>query len=153
MAIQEFYERREWVTLSGDSLAFAPHLRRDPLAGVSARPILFQFAKGDTPGPSLSRILGAGDLADRATFFRTDLAVAENPAFLVGAGRLGVPQDPHLLLHVIDHPAAAPVALGYQEQIATFFATDGTVIIHPEPARFFEVPIEGPLPEDVYYIP
>jgi hypothetical protein len=34
-----------------------------------------------------------------------------------------------------------------QEQIATFFASDGTEIIHPEPARLFEVAIQGPLPE------
>jgi hypothetical protein len=45
------------------------------------------------------------------------------------------------------------IALGAQEQIATFFATDGTEIIHPEPARFFEVPIQGPLPEDLNFIP
>ncbi|HKY27576.1 MAG TPA: hypothetical protein VJM12_06480 [Pyrinomonadaceae bacterium] len=153
MAIQELYDRREWVTLSGDSLAFAPHLRRDPLGGVPAKSVLYQYAKGDTQGPSLSRLLRAGDLADRATLFRTDLAVAEKPEFLVGAGRLGVPQDPHLLMGQIDHQAAAAVALGYQEQIATFFATDGSVIIHPEPARFFEVPIELPLPQGVYYVP
>jgi len=34
-----------------------------------------------------------------------------------------------------------------------FFDTDGTVIIHPEPARFFEVPIILPLPEDLNFIP
>src|SRR5262249_5054217 len=30
---------------------------------------------------------------------------------------------------------------------------DGTEAIHPEPARFFEVPINLPLPEDLNYIP
>jgi hypothetical protein len=33
-----------------------------------------------------------------------------------------------------------PIARGAQEQVATFFETDGQVIIQPEPARFFEVP-------------
>ena len=33
-----------------------------------------------------------------------------------------------------------------------FFAWDGDVITHPEPERFFEVPIELPLPEDVNFI-
>ena len=28
----------------------------------------------------------------------------------------------------------------------------GTVFIHPEPARFFEVPVVGPLPESLNYI-
>jgi hypothetical protein len=41
---------------------------------------------------------------------------------------------------------------GAHEQIATFFATDGEVIIHPEPARFFETPIRGPLPESLDFI-
>jgi len=30
---------------------------------------------------------------------------------------------------------------------------DGTVVIRPETIRFFEVPVEGPLPEDLNYIP
>jgi hypothetical protein len=34
-----------------------------------------------------------------------------------------------------------------------FFASDGTEIIHPEPARFFETPVRGPLPEDFNWIP
>lgn len=40
-----------------------------------------------------------------------------------------------------------------QEQIARFFASDGKEIIHPEPQRFFEAPIAGPLPEDLGFIP
>jgi len=32
-------------------------------------------------------------------------------------------------------------------------AWDGAVITHPEPERFFEVPIELPLPEDLNFIP
>jgi hypothetical protein len=44
------------------------------------------------------------------------------------------------------------IALGAQSQIAMFFASDGETIVHPEPARFF-VPIQGPLPEDLNYIP
>jgi hypothetical protein len=36
--------------------------------------------------------------------------------------------------------------------VATFFASDGRVVIDPEPARFFELPISSPLPEDLGYI-
>jgi hypothetical protein len=46
-----------------------------------------------------------------------------------------------------------PIALGVQQQIATFFASDDTMVIHPEPAQFFEVPIVLPLPEDFNFIP
>jgi hypothetical protein len=47
------------------------------------------------------------------------------------------------------------VALAAQKQIATFFATDGTEIIHPvaDPnhPEYFETPIKGPLPEGLNY--
>jgi hypothetical protein len=33
------------------------------------------------------------------------------------------------------------------------FASDGTAIVHPEPARSFEVPIQEPLREDLNFIP
>jgi hypothetical protein len=41
------------------------------------------------------------------------------------------------------------IALGAQAQIAILLASDGETIVHPEPARFFEVPIQGPLPGGV----
>ena len=42
--------------------------------------MLFQFAFGDqaSPNPNNMTILRAGDLADRAIFFRNDRAFAEN---------------------------------------------------------------------------
>src|SRR6185369_7722086 len=33
-----------------------------------------------------------------------------------------------------------------------FFATNGAAVIHPEPARFFETPIAGALPECLNFI-
>jgi hypothetical protein len=57
------------------------------------------------------------------------------------------------MLHVELPGLAGMIARGAQEQIATFFETEGQTVIHPEPARFFETPIQGPLPEDLSYIP
>jgi hypothetical protein len=66
---------------------------------------------------------------------------------------VGSGQQPHrLLVAVLDIPGYRAIVRGAQEQVATFFATDGAVVIHPEPARFFEVPISLPLPEDLNYI-
>jgi hypothetical protein len=146
MAIQELVENTKWVSHSGDPLAYAPYLRKHPLAGVPAKSMIYQFAKGDQvgPNPNVTAILGAGDLTDRATFYRHDLAYAENP---------GLPKNPHGFIVSISNPVFKPIALAAQEQIAVFFDTDGTVIIHPEPARFFEVPIILPLPEDLNFIP
>jgi Calx-beta domain/Bacterial virulence factor lipase N-terminal len=147
MAIQEVFENTEWVSQSGNPVAYAPHLRKAPLAGVPAKSVIIQFAKGDqiVPNPTATALLRAGDLADRTTFFRNDLAFAENPA---------APKNPHGFLTAISGvvPLAAEIALGAQRQIATFFASDGTVIFHPEPVRFFETPIVGPLPEHLNFI-
>jgi hypothetical protein len=142
--IQQFLENMEWVMQPGNPVAYAPYLRKAPLAGVPAKSVIVQFAKGDqaVPNPATTAMLRAGDLADRATFYRHDLAFAENP---------GLPKNPHGFMVLIG--AYGAIARGAQEQIATFFASDGTVIIHPEPMRFFEVPIRGPLPEGLNYIP
>lgn len=145
MPIQEVIEHTEWVSQSGDAVAYAPHIRSTPLAGVSAKSVIYQFAKGDqiVPNPGTTALLRAGELADHATFYRHDLAFAENPL---------LPTNPHGFLAALANPSFRAIARGVQEQIATFFATDGTVVIRPEPARFFEAPISLPPPENLNYI-
>jgi len=113
---------------------------------VPAKSVIIQFAKGDelVPNPTTTALLRAGDLADRATFFRNDLAFAANPSF---------PKNPHTFLTNL-FPPAFGVALGAQLQIALFFASDGTLVIDPDgPGPLFEVPIVPPLPEDLDFIP
>jgi hypothetical protein len=145
MPIQEVIDHTEWVSQAGNPVAYAPHVRKAPLAGVPAKSVIFQFAKGDqiVPNPATTALLRAGDLADRATFYRHDLAFAENPQ---------LPTIPHGFLTRLDILGFRAIARGAQEQIATFFATDGQVVIQPEPARYFETPIRGPLPEGLNYI-
>lgn len=145
MAIQEMFENTEWAMMSGDALAYIPHLRKVPLAGVPAKSIIFQFAKGDqnVPNPISSAMLRAGELADVATYYRHDLAFAEYPT---------LPRNGHDFMTSIANVAWRAIARGAQEQIAAFFASDGATIIHPQPARFFETPIQGPLPEGLNYI-
>jgi hypothetical protein len=101
--IQEVIDNTEWVSQSGNPVAYAPHLRQSPLHGTDPPPVIIQFAKGDqtVPNPTASAIFRAGDLDDRSTFYRNDLAGlrqqrghAEEPARLphqhrrrgVGAG-------------------------------------------------------------------
>jgi hypothetical protein len=148
MEVQEVFEWREWVSQTGNPVAFAPHLRKDPLPGVPLRPVLFQFATRDqiAPNPTNAAILRAGDLADRATIYRNDLAFAENSA---------VPKNPHMFMIRIDSPIplVRQIAFGAQEQIATFLASDGAVIMQPEPIRMFEELLDPGLFEDLDYIP
>ena len=147
MAIQEFFEHSEWVGMSADPTAYAAHLRKDPLAGVPAKPVIVVFSKGDQTiaNPWTTAVIRAGDLADRTILYRNDLAFAEDNR---------VPKNPHLFPFQIESPVplVRQTALGIQELIATFLASDGTEVIHPDPARFFEVPIAGSLPEDLNFI-
>jgi hypothetical protein len=147
MAIAQVLDRNEWVQQSANPVAYASFLRKQPLPGNAAKPVIFQFAKGDrtVPNPTTTAILRAGDLADTATFFRNDLAYANNA---------GVPKNPHTFLTNIGVPAAAAYAVGAQQQIAMFFATHGTTVIDPDYAGpFFEVPVNLPLTEALNYIP
>ena len=142
MAIQEVIDNTEWVSQSGNPVAYAPHLRKRPLHEIDPPPVIIQFAKGDqtVPNPTASAIFRAGDLTDRSTFFRNDLVRA--------ARGLGAPANPHTFLTNIGVPAVADLAIAAQQQIAIFFETDGAVIVDPDGAGpFFEVPIAGPLPE------
>jgi hypothetical protein len=146
--LQEWFDRAVWAAQAANPAAYAPHLRRVPFPGVSARPILFQFARGDqqAPNPNNTAILRAGDLADRAMLFRNDLLFAENPA---------VQKNPHGFMLGIGNPVPLRVAIArdVQRQIALFFVTDGATVIYPEPRRLFEWPISPPLPEGLNYIP
>jgi hypothetical protein len=146
-AIQEVLDDAVWASQSANPVAYAPHLRQDPLPGVPAKSVIVQFAKGDLidPNPATTAMLRAGGLADRATRFRNDLAFAEDPS---------VGKNPHqFMLHTELPGLAGMIARGAQEQIATFFESDGQEVIQPEPARFFETPIQGTLPEGLDFIP
>lgn len=148
MAIQQFMDNSEWAGQVGSPVSYAPHLRKDPLKGVPAKTVIFQNAKGDetVPNPTNTAIIRAGDLADRWTFYRNDLAFALNMA---------TPTNPHTFLTNVAAGGLGPlVALEAQAQIATFFATDGAVVIDPDGAGpLFEVPIVPPLPETTNFLP
>lgn len=144
--IQHFLENEEWVNQPADAVAYASHLQTNPLPGLTAKPVIIQFGKGDMslPNPMESAVVRAGSFASFTSFYRNDLAYADNPL---------VPKDPHTAILSINLPALRDIARGMQEQVATFFDSDGVEMIHPTPAQYFEVPIELPLPEDLSFIP
>ncbi len=118
-----------------------------PLLLPNGKKVMYQFAFGDqtVPNPTATALLRAGDLADRTLYFRNDLAFAANPA---------TPKNPHTFLTNVAVPSVAALALGAQLQIAVFLATEGAVVIDPDgPGPIFEVPIAGPLPETLNFIP
>jgi hypothetical protein len=147
IALQEYVEQAEWASQSGNPVAYAPYLRKSPLRGNPVKSVIFQIAKGDqtVPNPTGTAIIRAGELQDRVTYYRNDLARAANPA---------IPANPHTFLTNIANPAAAPIAIAAQRQIATFFSSNGALTIDPDGASpIFETPIIGPLPEGLNFIP
>ena len=147
-AIQLVLERNEWVQQSGNPVSYAPFIRKQPLRGNTAKPVIVQFAKGDqtVPNPTSTAIVRAGALADRTTLYRNDLAFAATGG--------AIPKNPHTFLTNIGLAAAAPFAVAAQMQIATFFASGGTTVIDPDgPGPIFETPIVLPLPEALNFLP
>ncbi len=162
MDIQQVIENGEWASQAGDAVAYAAYIRRKPLGGVPAKAVIVQFANGDrvVPNPTTTAILRAGDLADRATFVRTNLVFPVNPRPFPN----NIYLYPHAFLQIFADPALTAIALQAQQQIASFFALDGTnqnlnpfdgtQILDPDGASpVFEVPIVPPLPEALNYFP
>ncbi len=157
--IQNVFETLEWLTNSGDPIAFAPHLQVSPLSGVTARPVLMQFARGDmtVTNPANSMLIRVAGLQGSTWEYRHDLARAQAP---------DLPLDPHpfLVLFVslngssIQLPGldGISISLDAQGQIAGFLASDGQTI--PDPNQLsklifgfnvFQAP--GTLPFDFGY--
>ena len=146
MPIQRVIDRIAWAEQIVSPVAFAMLLRRTPPAGIPARPFIYQFARSDmnATNPASFDIVRAGDFADRVVLYRHDL----------NFGNEGVPPDSHAFMSSPNAPAHySRVTLGAQQQIATFFASDGTSMIHPTPTELWEVPVRTPLPEDLFFLP
>jgi hypothetical protein len=145
-AIRQVIDRVTWVEQTASSVAIAQFLRRSPPVGRAARPLILQFATADQAStiPSSMEMVRAGDLADRTHLYRHD----RNP------GDPGGVNYPHLYLFGVQLPPNfARVAFGAQRQIATFFASGGNTVIHPEPQELWDSPIAPPLPDDLMFTP
>ncbi len=93
----------------------------------------------------MSALIREGNLADRTMFYRHDLASAFDPR---------IPTNPHLFAAQPTSPNATvqAISLAAQEQLATFFASHGAMVIDLSPSEWFEVPLRGPLPETLNFI-
>ena len=149
LEIQQALEFSEMVSEAGLSPAlWSRYLRQAPLPGVPPKSVMYLFAKGDqtSVNPGTTLLLRAGNLADRTIYFRTDLAVAQDPTF---------PKNPHaFLVNTLSADLLTKtVALNGQEWIGVFLQSDGAAMSEPTPTDLFEMPIVGPLPETLNFIP
>ncbi len=128
-------------------VVWARHLRQHPLADLHPKSVIYQSGDTDQIATAMgtAAILRAGDLTDSTLRYRHDLAFAADPT---------IPKNPHTVLSAVTHPNAfyRSIARGFLDQVGVFFASSGTVVIKPEPARFFEVPIRTPVPENLNFI-
>jgi hypothetical protein len=145
--IQNYFENAEWYQMGGDPTAYAPHLKQSTLAGVPIKGVMFQIARGDMtmPNPASSTLIRNAWMREDTMMYRHDIARQAIPE---------LPANPHTFLVNVFTPAALPIALAAQTQIAGFFSTDGTTIpdINPLVRRLlgfnlFETP--AILPEDL----
>jgi hypothetical protein len=149
VAIQTVEDTSRWLGQQGDPVAWAPFIRKNPLPGDLAKSVIIQFARGDmtVPNPTATALIRSGDLTDRATFYRNDIA------FPLGLGL----HNPHTFLTSLPKP----IAIEPQIQIGVFFASDGALTIDPDSVGLlppsvpplFETPIAGSLPEDLGFLP
>jgi hypothetical protein len=149
VAIQTVEDTSRWLGQQGDPVAWAPFIRKSPLPGDLAKSVIVQFARGDktVPNPTATALIRSGDLKDRATFYRNDIA------FPLGLGL----NNPHTFLTSLPKP----IAIEPQIQIGVFFASDGALTIDPDSVGLlppsvpplFETPIAGALPEDLGFLP
>lgn len=146
MAIQAFIDKAEWINQAGSPVAYAVHLRNQPLLDRSPPSFLIQFARGDlnVPNPGTAAFLRAGELADHATLYRHDLAFTD-------PGRSKDQSfNPHTLIQGANlfDDTWADIAGGASHQARKFQVSEGTVVIDPDgTGPLFEVPIVS-LPED-----
>jgi pimeloyl-ACP methyl ester carboxylesterase len=150
IAIQELLERVEWNNMLGDALSFAPHLSWSPLPGVSAKPVLFQFAWGDLtlPNPTESAVVRAANTPGLVSLFRTDMAWLPN---------MRLSADPHDFgFDFYTSAASVVVARATQTQMAMFLSGDGrsvpyvnNLLCPPYLGDLFFVP--KVLPEDLNF--
>ena len=167
MAIQAAFEAADWLGMLGDPLSYAPHLKTSPLDGVPRKSTLFQFGYGDleVSNPTESAVVRAADAQLSSWFLRFDRATLEDGhPELLGVTMPGVPFPilPHRILSnptIFDVPAETAIALAEQQQVASYFASNGES--NPDPNQFltapfwptlnlFEVPTE--LPERLNFL-
>jgi Bacterial Ig-like domain len=131
IAIQEALAEGTWIDRSGDPETYAPLLRLDPPEGSQPKRVLFQNAYGDqtVPNPTNYTVLAAGQLFDRESLYRNDKSAQ--------AGK-----NPHGFL--LDPSFAAGNVPG-QQQVVTFFESNGQAVIDPDGAGpVWETPITDP---------
>ncbi len=164
LPIQGAFESADWLGMLGDPLAYAPHLKNDPFAGVPAKSTFFQYSWGDLeePNPVNSAFIRAAGIESSSWLFRFDWALPTAPQLAsIQSPGFPLPILPHRILSnptIFSDPAEMSISLAEQQSIAAYFNSGGQII--PDPNRYltgifagatlFEQPAQ--LPESLNFI-
>lgn len=149
LAIQAAFEAADWLGMLGDPLAYAPHLKNSPLAGVPAKSTFFQYSWGDLeePNPANSAWIRAAGGQNSAWLFRFDAAAQIRPEILgIMSPGFPLPILPHRILSNptifdSDKRAETSIALAEQQATAGYFDSDGQLL--PNPNQYLTAPFAG----------
>lgn len=130
VAIQEVFERLEWLQLPGDPTAYATHLWTSTLWGVPLKQVLFQYPKGDTvvPNPAETALARAVNQCDRRMFYRHDLSRKLFPKLNPAGHYYSMPDLSLFPALTTDAMAQYIIAALAQDQAAGFLSSGGSVV-------------------------
>jgi hypothetical protein len=121
LAIQNLFERMEWLESPGAPATFAPHLRLATLPGVPLKRVLFQMAWGDqtVPNPAGSLLVRAAGAREMTSLYRHDLA---REVFR------GLPENPHAFLAWFTSLTGLPIYQAGWQQALAFLTGEGDAV-------------------------
>ena len=123
-ALQDFWDRAEWLENLGAPIFYARHLKSATLPGNGVKRILFQMAWGDRTAvnPSTTRLIRAANLREQTSLYRYDIVRSLVP---------GVDANPHSFL--VPQGPAATQSTGFAAiaQALTFLASGRESIPDP----------------------
>lgn len=132
-AIQDFYERLEWLEGVSSPNVLAPHMKQATLPGQPIKRVLFQMAIGDrTVGnPSTTALIRSANMVNQTSVYRFDIAKTIDPT---------LPENPHTYLIPLGSTTSTVVGLATLQQGLTFLGASTTFVPDVNP---FVRPILG----------
>ena len=120
-AIQDFFERLEWLEVVSSPNVLAPHLKQATLPGQPIKRVLFQMAIGDrtVANPSTTALIRAANMVNQTSVYRFDIAKTIDPT---------LPANPHTFLTQLVSTASTVVALATLQQGLSFLGASTTFV-------------------------
>ncbi|HEY3441233.1 MAG TPA: Ig-like domain-containing protein [Paludibaculum sp.] len=115
-AIQDLFERIDWLEAVSSPVVLAPHMKQATLPGQPIKRVLFQMALGDqtVANPSTTALIHAAYLGNQVSLYRHDIARTIDPT---------LPANPHTYLIPLGSPIQSLVGFSALQQGFVFLAS------------------------------